>query len=61
MTGLRTAHAIALTLTAVAVGMLLYGYLRVPLAMLCVATLIQFASLEHLRVLAFKTARKVEP
>jgi hypothetical protein len=61
MTALRTAHAIGMVLTFVAIGMLLHGWLRLPVALLCVATLIQFASLEHLRVLGSTTARKVKP
>lgn len=61
MTALRTAHAIGMLLTFVGNGMLLHGWLRLPIALLCVATLIQFASLEQLRVLASTSARKVKP
>jgi hypothetical protein len=59
MNGLRTAHLIATLLTGVAVGMLVHGWLRLPIAILCLTTLIQLASLEALRAGAATAARKV--
>lgn len=56
MNGLRTAHAIGMLLTAIAIGLLLNGWLRLPIAILCIVCLGLLASAEALRVSAATTA-----
>lgn len=61
MTGLRIAQAIGCALTAIAIAMLPYGYLRLPIAMLCIACLILFASVDALRGVTVTPPRKPKP
>ena len=58
MNGLRVAQAIGTVLVAAAIALLLYGWLRLPIAMLCVACLILFASVDALRGVTFTPTRK---
>ena len=60
MTRLRTAQMIAPLLIGVAIAMLLYGWVRLPIAILCFVCLVLFATAEALRGEALK-ASKAKP
>lgn len=61
MKGLRILHGIGIVASGVGLAAIIYGHLQVAAALIALSTLIQFGSLEALRVLATTTARKVKP
>ena len=58
MTGLRTVQMIGTLLTGVAIALLVYGGVRLPIAMLCIVCLILFASVDALRGVTVTPSRK---
>ncbi|WP_230630642.1 hypothetical protein [Sphingomonas sp. Leaf37] len=58
MKALRIAQAIGALLCTAAVALLPYGYLRLPIAMLCIVCLILFASVDALRGVTVTPTRK---